>query len=641
MKKFQIIFISLALALNSCDFLDVVPDNIATIEDAFNMRIYAERFLYTCYSYVPAHGNLAGNIARAAGDEIWLPDRNTTSAWNIARGNQRVNEPYMNFWQGRNGAKDLYEGIRQCNIFLDNIERVPDMTTFEKERWRGEVYFLKAYYHFYLLRMYGPIPLIKENVPVTADIGEVYPTRNTIDDCFAYVEELLDEAIKRLPTQVYTTEEYGRITKAAAYALKAIALTEAASPLFNGNGDYIGFKNIRGEELFDREEKIEKWQKAAAACKRTIEFCDSMQYGLYHFPVGNWRITTDTIKTQMSIRNALTEKDMTLNPEIIWGNTNSYAGDIQQLCIPRGLMGSGATYYGNMAPTLKIAEMFYSDKGVPIEDDTTYNYAGRWEINTCDKAHNLYLREGLKTVNLHFHREPRFYADLGFDCGVWFGHGTNNMSDESPASIAWVEAKKGQACAAQNEIRYSVTGYWAKKLVNYELPIGNGNTSGGTAVDFSPSMGRFAWPEIRLASIYLLYAETLNEAERGPSAEAFYYIDEVRKRAGLKGVVEAWSQYTERTDYDKYEGFKRIVRRERLIELVFEGQRYWDLRRWKEATSVLNAAVKGWDINQEDEAGYYRQKTLFNQKFTTRDYFWPIPEAELLSNKNLNQFPGW
>lgn len=629
MKKIQFILI-FALTLSGCNFLDVVPDNIATIDHAFNLRTTAERFLFTCYSYLPNHGTFDGNVAHSAGDEIWLPERNSSPAWNIARGFQRVNNPYMNYWQGAEGGRDLFEAIRQCNIFLENINRVPDMSASEKERWSGEVMFLKAHYHFYLLRMFGPIPLIKENVPVGAEYGDVYPTRNTIDDCFDYVVELMDEAIKRLPDEVYADQEYGRITKAVAYSQKAIVLTEAASPLFNGNKDYVGFKNIRGEELFNPEKSTEKWVKAAEACRVAVEFCDSLKYKLYEFKPDFFQyVLSDTMTTQMSIRGSVTES---WNSEVIWGNTNSNAGSIQALATPRGLdpqFISNGTLLGYMAPTLKVVEMFYSENGVPIEDDEQYNYGGRWELGIGSEETKLYIKEGYVTANLHFKREPRFYASLGFDGAIWYGHG--RLDDSKADALLYVAAKKSQPASAQNSIRYSVTGYWPKKLVYYNNTISSAN--------YSPKS--YAWPEIRLSNLYLLYAEALNEANGVPTDEAFEYVDKVRKRAGLKPVKEAWSLYSRRKDHETYAGFQRIIHRERLIELAFEGQRFWDLRRWKEATSELNKPIIGWDLEQEDPQSYYRQKILFNQRFSTRDYFWPIPESELLSNKNLNQFPGW
>jgi hypothetical protein len=578
---------------------------------------------------MPTHGTFDGNIANGAGDEVWLPSSRSNSHWQIAKGYQRVSNPYMNYWQGNNGGRDFFEAIRQCNIFLDNIDRVPDMTYQEKDRWIAEVKFLKAYYHFYLLRIYGPIPLIKVNVPVSAEYGDVYPTREPIDACFNYIIELMDEALPGLPDQIEKEiNELGRLTKSIAYCQKAIILSEAASPLYNGNKDYQGFKNNRGEELFNSEESIEKWEIARDACKEAIEFCHSKNYELYYFNPQFFQYQlTDTIQTQMNIRNALCEK---WNSEIIWANTTSRSGSLQRAATPRGLdpaFVANSNTEGYMGIPLKIVENFYSDKGVPIEEDLTYDYAGRWGLEIAEEDYGLYIRFGYTTAKINYRREPRFYANLAFDGGIWYGQG--KLDDKS--ELLFVAAKKGQPCAAQNLSSYSVTGYWPKKLVNYTNVI--------EASNYSVEM--YPWSEIRLASIYLLYSEALNEID-GPTDEAHKWIDLVRKRAGLGSVEDSWKAYSRKTDkYKTQDGFREIVQQERLIELSFEGQRYWDMRRWKRATDEFNKPITGWDTEQEDPTSYYRQKILYDQKFSTRDYFNPIPESELLSNKNLNQFPGW
>ena len=103
-----------------------------------------------------------------------------------------------------------------------------------------------------------------------------------------------------------------------------------------------------------------------------------------------------------------------------------------------------------------------------------------------------------------------------------------------------------------------------------------------------------------MADLYLLYAEALNEAkkEEGTVPEDCYtYIDKVRARAGLKGVKDSWRLYA--NDANKpntYEGFQTIVRKERMIELALEGQRFWDIRRWNLANQYFNKSLQGWDI---------------------------------------------
>ncbi len=171
----------------------------------------------------------------------------------------------------------MQEGIRQTNIFLENIGSVSDMEQSEKDRWIAEAKFLKAYYHYWLIRMYGPIVLAKDNLPISSGRDKVDQPRASVDSSFAYVEELLNEAIPDLPERI-TNEisELGRITKGIALAVKAKVLVTAASPLFNGNNDYAGFVNAEGQEFFNTNFEMAKWEKAAAATKEAIDFSESL-----------------------------------------------------------------------------------------------------------------------------------------------------------------------------------------------------------------------------------------------------------------------------------------------------------------------------------------------------------------------------
>ncbi|HYH55765.1 MAG TPA: RagB/SusD family nutrient uptake outer membrane protein [Anseongella sp.] len=628
--------ISLALVLlstfSACNnYMDIIPDNVATIDYAFRLRSTAERFLFTCYSYMPSHADLNDNAAFLAGDELWLPPTNGSPAWLIARGNQRIVNPYVNAWQGGGGTKDLYEGIRQCNVFLENIDRVPDLPTWEKERWVAEVLFMKAYYHYWLVRMYGPVVLIKENLPVAAGRDEVQIPRSSVDECFAYIVELLDQALVSLPERIdFEIEELGRITRGIALAVKAQVLVTSASPLFNGNTDYSGFNNADGTPLFNPVQDPEKWNKAVQACREAIEFCESQGHELYYYQSQfiPFDLSDSTI-LKLNIRNSVTEK---WNSEIIWANTNSMSSAMQARATPRGLDPARASNGGTsglIAPPIKIAEMYYSSNGVPIEEDKAYDYAGRFGLQMATAAEKYNLKEGYTTAKLHFNREPRFYASLGFDGGIWYGQG---RFDDDATNLFFVSSKQGQPAAAVNLASYSVTGYWPKKLVNINNVIGEGNTY---------TRENYPWPVIRLADLYLLYAEALNEFQ-GPGPEVYEYINRVRARAGLGTVEESWTQHS--TDPNKFttkEGLREIIHRERLIELSFEGHRFWDLRRWKEALLELNNPITGWDLEQPTAEGYYREKLIFNQTFSTRDYFWPLNENVLLSNTKLSQNPGW
>jgi len=152
----------------------------------------------------------------------------------------------------------------------------------------------------------------------------------------------------------------------------------------------------------------------------------------------------------------------------------------------------------------------------------------------------------------------------------------------------------------------------------------------------------YAWPEIRLADVYLMYAEALNEVQ-GPTPTVLEYVDLVRERAGLEGVVSSWQNFsTNPSKYTTQNGMREIIRRERSIELAYEGKNYWDIRRWKTAAREFNELIRGWNMGADTESGYYRIINLYQQRFASpRDYFWPINTNTLIQNPNLVQNPGW
>ena len=134
---------------------------------------------------------------------------------------------------------------------------------------------------------------------------------------------------------------------------------------------------------------------------------------------------------------------------------------------------------------------------------------------------------------------------------------------------------------------YSITGYFAKKLVHYENII---SLQGSTIKGYS-------FPIIRMADLYLNYAEALNETKESPDAEVYEYIQAVRHNAGLDlggDILNTWAQYS--NDPGKpntKEGMREIIQNERMIELALEGYRYWDLRRWKLAEEYFSRPIRG------------------------------------------------
>lgn len=634
MKKALLILILCATSVSCKDYLDVVPDNVATIEYAFRLRSTAERYLFTCYSFMPNLYSPSNSMGLMSGDELWLPyypfREFNTGAWEIAMGNQNVNSPHLDYWNGGYMQSDLWRGIRECNIFLENIMNVESMEESEKLKWAGEAKFLKAYYHFFLLRMYGPIPIVRENIPISASPEEVRVERRPVEEVVDYIVQLLNEAAEDLPPAVVDeNSELGRIILPIAVGMKAKVLVYAASPLFNGNSDYAGFTNKDGTPLFNTAYSSQKWEAAAQACKEAIELCEKLGYKLYEFEgttqTGN--LSPET-KTKMNIRNMFAER---WNNEIIWSVTNFGSALIQRHATPSGLnpaSRANATPRGNLGVPLKIAAQFYSKNGVPINEDVTWKYDERFNLRTGTAAEKYYIKEGYITANFNFDRESRFYATLGFDGGIWYGQGKFNDND------SWyLQSRVGMAHGKSSIDKYSITGYYPKKYVHYTNVIAV--TGSVYTVRESPIV------QLRLGDLYLLYAEALNEAY-GPGAEVYRYLNLIRERAGLPGVEEAWTTYSRFPGkYTTKEGLRNIVRQERTVEMALEGERFWDLRRWKTAADEYNAPITGWDTSQENPEAYYREKTIFRQSFSLKDYFWPIRQYDLIVNKNLVQNPGW
>ena len=638
--------LAVACINSSCNkYLDVVPDNTSEIKHAFKVKNEAEKYLFTCYSFLPKNGDGWFNAGMFAGDEMWLPQNDFAhwhNAFRIAQGQQNKSEPLFDEWSGLrkgngnfNSNLKIFLGIRHCNIFIENMEdltKVPDITLTERERWIGEAMFLKAYYHYYLLRMYGPIPIIDKNAPDDASGDELYYKRMPVDDVVNFVSNLLDECLEKVPAIInQENTELGRVDRNIVLAVKAKLWLLAASPLFNGNADYAGYTDKEGVALFNTTPDNTKWIKARDAIKAAIDAAEGSGHALYKYNGTEVKIS-DTTKRQLSIRNALTTR---WNTEIIWGLSNSYFIN-EALCMPalaRGVNTDRFQLMGVWGAPVKIAKMFYTKNGVPIEEDKTLNFSNYTEVRTSTSADKYNIEPNFQTARLNFDREDRFYADLGFDGGRWYMKDAGGVKDDVTNQF-YVQAKNAERSGFGHFTNWNHTGYFIKKLVNWE------STTNGQGQ--APSWKQYPWPEIRLADLYLMYAEALNEASPA-SATAITYLDKVRERAGLKGVVESWTNYsTNAGKYTTQAGLRQIIHQERLIELAFEGQRFWDLRRWKRAAEELNKDITGFNILGKTTDSYNTERFIFSQSFIApRDYLWPIGNYDTRRNTKLVENLGW
>lgn len=624
MKKICLSIILGALLLQGCDYLDIIPDNMPTLDHSFANDVTTRNYLFTCYAGLPNEASIYNNPGFLSGDEYWswealigyAEESSLYNSWMIARGDQNANSPYLNEYEG-----ELWKTIRKCNTFIERVDGVLGLNEYDATRWKAEVKVIKAYCHFYLMRMYGPIPLIKNNLAIDADTEMVRFKRNTWDECVDYVVQLLNEATPYLPEKISNrTTELGRMTQAISLSLKAKVLVTSASPQFNGNPYYSSFKNKDGQVLFGAKDN-NKWKIAADACKEAIDLCVKTGGKLYKHT--GLTAMSPSVKSEYTIRGSVTDKEW--NDELIWGSVMG-PGSIQkyaQAYIDPDNYQVGGHVHLVLGVNMKVASQFYTDKGIPMEEDANWQNKNKEALRVPVDSEIDVIRE--QTAEFNFDREPRFYASLGFDRGVWYGCGKTDNS----ALI--VKGLRGDISNSTSE-RTCVTGYWAKKLINMESAFSSKTSYTSRA---------YPWPIIRLADLYLLYAEALNESNAAPTSEVFDYIDLVRERAGLNGVKESWANSTNPSKYATQDGMREIIQRERLIELSLEGHRFWDLRRWLLAVDQFAQPITGWNRLGKERGEYYQQVTLAMQKFTARDYLWPISVSLLNKNPNLVQTIGW
>jgi hypothetical protein len=283
---------------------------------------------------------------------------------------------------------------------------------------------------------------------------------------------------------------------------------------------------------------------------------------------------------------------------------------------------------------MKLAEKYYSNRGVPINEDKEWAsngwYSNRYLLRPEPSAgaEKYLVKEGQQTAYLHYNREVRFYASIGFDRGIYFGNGYTNF----PVDVHHCEARSKEYSGRYSNYDFSRTGYFAKKMHSYK----NALTANNTGVEYYP------FPIMRLADLYLLYAEALNEYS-GPGTEVFKYLDLVRARVGLEGVKDSWEKYSNKPQNpNNKETLREIIHQERTIELALEGERFWDIRRWKKINE-LNEQPLGWNALGETAEDFYRVTVVAPTpvEFSVKDYFWPIKEYELSVNKKLIQNYGW
>ena len=651
--KILIIISTLAITSSCSEYLDVVPDNTFTLEDLFSQKKEAWNALSKVYSYLP-NVNDVNSSTWTAGDEYigrldYNAEQGRLRGIRMVRGLQTATAPLLGTWSGTEGGKTLYDGIRHANIFLANIDNVPDMDDIERNSWIAQVKFLKAYYHFLLIQRYGPIVIADVPIAPDADKEELFQRRSTLEECFDFVIKLMNEAIPELKERAGISE-YGQIDRAGAMAIKARIMLFRASPFYNGNKEYYGdFLDHNGNHFFPQTFDKNKWKEAVDAINEAIQFCEGTGVSLYThekpmyiFDREDKELNPDYLQTIYDLRMIVAEP---WNKELIWGysNINYYGqGDLAHACNMRlptegyvgvtGARNNSGFSWQWLGATYRMAERFYTKNGVPIEEDQTFYYKGRWDLTKIvddpeDPAYDPkmlgVMQPGVETIELYKNREPRFYANLAITGGYWRTQKTRIRT------TMYADGDGGRSHATD----YYPAGIAIKKFVHPESQSGAWQRT-----------IKFPYPLIRLADLYLMKAEALNEYQDAPTQEVYDALNVVRRRAGIPDIEKVWADAAIVKNVNKHqskEGMRDIILQERSIELAFEGSRYWDMIRHKKAPAAFSSPILGWNTEGVVGATFFSMSVLQGRKFTITDCLTPIDINELNTNAYLIQNPGW
>jgi len=602
--KYSICALLLIVLSSGCqkDFLDQVPDDRLTIEQVFQRREPSEQYLANVYNYIKDETYLTNSAPWIGlsdeGDVTYDRPGYLTFLMNIGNWN-----PASGYFD--NYFSDYYKGIRSATTFMNNIGQNPQFNSNEIVIRTAEARFVRAYLYFMLLRTWGPVMILGDDV-IPGDLAPDDPllnlSRNSYDECVDYIVHELDLAAQDLPLH-FTTQtnlaEYGRATKVAAMALKSRVLLYAASPLFNGNTDYANFKNPDGKQLVNQQYDPQKWAKAAEAAKDVINL-DILE--LYK------RNTSGQLDPFLSYRDVFLDA---WNSEWIFARVANNLSGYERALTPRLANG-----YASTGPPQQMVDSYHMANG--LQPITGYNTDGSPIIN----AASGYTETGFSTVqgvantsNMYANREPRFYISVNYNNAPWINTSeglkiiqTYNSGESGPAG-SWDHPRSG---------------YFIRKNV---APGSNPRTS---------TYVKRPYLMMRYAEVLLNYIEALNESDPG-NPDILKYLNDIRERAGIPQFGEGVNPLPVPGSPDE---IRQLIRHERKIELAFENHRYFDTRRWKIAEQTDAGPFYGMNISA-NLPEFYKRVVFENRVFKKSYYLFPIPQTEINKNKNLVQNPYW
>lgn len=611
MKKYKTIILSIGLSaviLTSCfeKYLDKAPASVLPDEQVFGIYTNFMKYFYAVY-------NGGGTRYIRNGFPLFFNQTYWSITWEsitdmtdqgaleecfvIKGGNMGGIVNYFTYTNKAFWASSWFS-IRVCNMTLKNINMLTDATQEDKDDLIAQAYFIRAFAHLSLVKLWGGMPYVTTVIGPTDQWDLPRLSRHEtllriaadMDTAYTYFEKA--GRVRRdpgpdLPGHLAHPEQF-RPNGAAAKAFKSRALLWASSPLNNELG-------------------TADWDAAAKASWDAIQVAQQNSYALLS--------AADYKKNYVGT---------TYSNEQLWGwsagNLNYNTGSLTGLL--NGVFASDKTGHSGEAPTQNTVDKFETKWGDPLNTQAERDAAiALGHFNEQDPYAN---------------RDPRFYIDIIYNTAPIPGYTTAKIYYENVGGVKQYSELLDPAYTG-----ISHTGYYTNKRW------------GGQSVK---SQGAVAYtdPIIRLGELYLNYAEAANEAY-GPTtaapgatmsaADAINYLRNGPGRWTSAQLAPVQAQFTASKD-----AFRPRVKNERTVELCFEGQYFYDIRRWKDAPAVYTGPVMGVEIEKVPVSATYptgykytRAPLPANRQVHWKEemYFWPHDMSDVYKMKNFVPNPNW
>jgi hypothetical protein len=546
-KNFIFILSILAFIAAGCDegYLDRLPLDEIADETFWNTEEQLILAANGCYGNIKAKPTV--DMENMGDNTLWP---STTDYQLIGSGNFGVDLGTFNTeW------RNLYQGIRQCNTFLENYQKAVVPVEARKETLAAEVKVIRAYLYSYLVMFWGDVPLITKSV----NIDELYGTRNPAAEVVDFILADLDAAAAALPKEMATGKDLGRLRKGAALGLKArVAL-------------YFG-----------------KYDVAEKAAK------DVMDLNVYQlYSNGNPATSYNALFTYAGKLSRGANKESII--------VRTHLEDLNMHNLSREIQVPDQNARWN--PTKSLVDSYLAKDGLPIDKSPLYKETSYQDVFT--------------------NRDPRMTQTILAPNSAWGGRYDGNPANTNPAIYTSPKFRSDRRGSV------TVTGYYFTKYVELSTIAQVGRDVNDIHI-------------LRYAEILLIFAEARLEQGKLTQADLDISINLLRNRVGMKRMVLTELAANGMNVRDE-------IRRERRVELALEGQRYFDIKRWKQG-ALLAQDVKGmkkeWATVPADVAtirtdaqGYIVAFT--GRNFAEKNYLWPVPFVQNERNPALGQNPGW